>query len=54
MLSASEGQKHLRDHLFHGLHKQLYNAMHDPYDDMRIIYPQPVTAAHKAESEQED
>ena len=30
MLSLSEVQKHLRDHLFHGLCKQLPNSMHYP------------------------
>ena len=54
MLSASKVQQHLRDWLFHGLHKQLCNSMHYLYDDMRIRYPQLVTAAWKAKSEQGD
>ena len=54
MLSASEVQQHLRDHLCHGLHKQLHNSMHYLCDDMRITYPQLMTAAWKAESQQED
>ena len=53
MLSASEVQQHLRDHLFHGFHKQLCNSMHYLYNDMRITYPQLVTVAQKAESQQE-
>ena len=51
MLSVREVQQHLRDCLFHGLHKQLHDSMHYLYDDTRIMYPQLVTAAHKAESE---
>ena len=54
MLSASEVQQHFRDHLFYGLHNQLHNSMHNLYDDMRIAYPQLMTAAWKAKSEQED
>ena len=49
MLSMSEVQNHLRDDLFHRLHKQLYDSMHYLYDDVRIMYPQLVTAPHKAE-----
>ena len=52
MLGASKVQQHLR--LFHGLHKQLWDSMCYLYDDMRIMYPQLMTAAQKAESEQED
>ena len=54
MLSANEVQEHLRDHLFHGLHKQLHDSMCYLYDDMMVTYPQLVTAACKAESGQED
>ena len=54
MLSANEVQQHLRDRLFHGLHKQLRDLMHNLYDDARITYPQLVTVAWKAESEKED
>ena len=54
MLSMRDVQKHLRDHLFYGLCKQLHNSMYYLYDDMRIMYPQLMTAAHKAASEQED
>ena len=46
MLSVSEVQKHLRDHLFHGLCKQLCNSMCYLYDEMRIMYPQLMTATH--------
>ena len=52
MLSMSEVQKHLRDHLFHGLHKQWQDSMHYLYDDQRIMYLKPMTVAQKAESEQ--
>ena len=54
MLNVTEVQKHLRDCLFHGLHKQLCDSMHCLYKDMRITYPQLMMAAQKAESEQED
>ena len=47
-------QKHLRDCLFHGLHKELCNSMHYLYDDLRVMYPKLMTVAHKVESEQED
>ena len=53
MLSVSEVQEHLWDHVFHGLYKQLYNSVCYLYDDMRITYPQLMTATHKV-SEQED
>ena len=54
MLSMSEVQNHLRDHLFHGLHRQLHNSIQYLYDDMRILYPQLMTAACMTKSEQED
>ena len=54
MLSAGEVQQHLRDNLFHGLHKHLHDSMQYLYDDMRIIYPQLVKASQKADSEHED
>ena len=43
MMSASEVLKHLRDHLFHGLPKQLCDSMHYLDDDTRIVQPQLVT-----------
>ena len=54
MLGMSEVQKHLRDCISHGPHKQLCDSMCYLYDDMRIMYPQLMTAAKKAASEQED
>ena len=54
MLSMSKVQKHPRDQLFHGLGKQLYDSKHYLYDGIRIMYPQPLTATQKAESEQQD
>ena len=54
MLSAGEVWQHLRDHLFHRLHRQLSDSMHYLYDDVRITYAQLMTAAQKAELEQED
>ena len=45
MLSVNEVQQHLRDRLFHGLHKQLRDSMHYLYDDVWITYPQLVTVA---------
>ena len=53
VLSVSEVQKHLRDHLFHGCHKQLHNFMHFLYVDMRIMDPQLVIGNNKAKPEQE-
>ena len=49
-LSASKVQKHLRDHFFHGLCKLFCDSMHYLYDDQRIMYPQLMTVACKAES----
>ena len=54
ILSDNEVQQHLRDRIFHGLHKPLRDLMCYLYDDVRITYPQLVTAAWKAESEEED
>ena len=54
MLSTNQVQQHLIDWLFYGLHKKLQDSMHYLYDGARITYPQLVTAAQKAESEQED
>ena len=53
-LSIEKVQKHLRDHLFYGLHKQLHNFIHFLYDDPGVVYPQLEVVAHKTESEQED
>ena len=54
MLSTGKVQKHLRDDVFHGLRQQLHNSMCYLYNDLRIMYPQLVTAVCKAESKQED
>ena len=54
ILSANEVQQHLWDRLFHGLHKKLRDSMHYLYDDVRIIYPQAVTAAQNAQLEHDD
>ena len=54
MLGAAEIQGLLRDYLFHGLQKPLYNSLHYLYVDLRVMHPQLVTAAHKAEAEHED
>ena len=53
MLSTFKVQMHLRYCPFHGLHKHLHDSMHYLYNNPRIMYPQLMTAAHKAESEQE-
>ena len=45
MLSMGKVQKYLRDHLFHGLHKQLHDSMCYLYDDLRIMYFPLMTAA---------
>ena len=54
MLSAWEMQQHLRDYLFHGLCKQLCDSMCYLYVDMRITYPELITAVWKAKLEQKD
>ena len=54
MLSAGKVQKDLRDSASHGLHKQLCDSLHYLYDDSRLMHPQPMVVASKAESEQED
>ena len=54
MLSTEGVQKHLRDQLFHGLEKQLWDLMWYLYDSLRVMYPEPMTAAHKAEYKYED
>ena len=54
MLGANEVQQHLRDRLFHGLHKQLSDLMCYFYDDAWITYPELVKVARKAKSEQKD
>ena len=45
MLSGSEVQQHLRDFIFHGLHKPLHDSMCYLYDDLRVTYPQLMKAA---------
>ena len=54
MLGAVEIQKHLRDCLFHGLWKSLYDSLCYLYGDSKVMYPQLVITAHQAESEHED
>ena len=51
---ATEVQQHLRDCLFHRLCKQMHDPICYLYDDRSITYPQLMTAAQKAEWEQED
>ena len=50
ILNADKIHKHLRDCLFHGLHKQLCKSMYYPYDDQRVMYPLLLTAACKTVS----
>ena len=54
MLSVGEVKMQFRDHLFHGIQKQLCNSMCYLYDDPRVMYHQLMTVACKDESEQED
>ena len=49
-----EVQKHLRDHLFHGLQKTIQDLLWHLYNNLIVMYPQLMTAAHKTESEYED
>ena len=54
MLGMGIVQKHLRDNLLHGLQKQQRDSIQYLCDDPRDMYPQFMTAAHKAEYEYED
>ena len=45
ILSVCKLQQQLKDHRFHKLCKQLHDVMCYLYNDMRITYPQLLTAA---------
>ena len=45
---------HLRDRLFHGMHKTLHDSIHYLYDDAKVSYIQLLIAARKTETEVSD
>ena len=49
-----EVQHHLKDHLFHGVHKHIYDSTWYLYSTPGTSYLQLMVAAHKAESENEE
>ena len=51
MATEEEMERHLRDHLFYGVHKALWDNIHYLYDDKQITYTQLLMAARKAELE---
>ena len=50
-MTEEEGQRHLKDHLFHGLKPNLCNALHSLYDKPNSQYSQLVMALRKAETD---
>ena len=50
-MTEEEGHRHLKDHLFHGLKPNLYNALHYLYENLDSQYSQLVMASRKAEME---
>ena len=45
---------HLKDYLFHGVHKHIRDSIRYLYSSLEITYSQLMVAAHKAESETEE
>ena len=50
-MTEEECHRHLKDHLFHGLKPNLYNALHYLYVKPDLQYSQLVMASRKAETE---
>ena len=50
-MTEEEGHRHLKDHLFHGLKPNLFNALHYLYDKPDSQFSQLVMASRKAETE---
>ena len=50
-MTEKEGERHLKDHMFHGLKPNLHNALHYMYDKPASQYSQLVMALRKAETE---
>ena len=50
-VTEEEGDRHLKDHLFHGLKPNLHNALHYLYDKPESQYSQLVMASRKAKTE---
>ena len=53
-ITDQEVQQHLKDNLFHRVHKHIMDSIRYLYSNPRTIYSQPVIAAHKAETENEE
>ena len=49
-----EVQQHLKDHLFHGLHKHIRDLIQYFYSNPGTTYPQLMVTAHKVESKNEE
>ena len=49
-----EVQQHIKDHLFHGVHKCIRDSICYLYSNPRTMYSQLTVTAHKAESENEE
>ena len=49
-----EVQQHLKDHLFHGVHKHIRDSIRYLYSNPGTTYSQLMIAAHKAESGNEE
>ena len=49
-----EVQQHLKDHLFHGVCKHIWDSIKYLYCTPRTSYSQLMVAAHKAESKNEE
>ena len=49
-----EVQQHLKDNLFHGVHKHIRDSIRYLYSNPRTIYSQLMIAAHKTKSENEE
>ena len=47
-------QQHLKDHLFHRVHKHIRDSIRYLYSNPGTTYSQLMIAAHKAESENEE
>ena len=53
-ITDQEVQQHLKDHLFHGVHKHIRDSVRYLYSNPRTTYYQQMIAAHKAESKNEE
>ena len=53
-ITDQEVQQHLKDYLFHGVHKHIRDSLRYLYTNPGTIYSQLMIAAHKAESKNEE